>query len=67
MKNVDKLSLEYSKCVNNEIDFKLIFDKFHNINKDDIKMAYQNFDMSDYIGFDLDSLDYYENWLGEDV
>ena len=61
MKNIDKLSLEYSKLVNNTTDFNLIYNKYHNINKD--IFYYDNYFVDDYIGCDIESLDMYEDWL----
>ena len=60
MKNIDKLGLEYSKLVNNTIDFNLIYNKYHNMN---INLDYVNCSMEDYIGVDIESLEYYEDWL----
>lgn len=61
MKNIDKLSLEYSKLVNNSTDFNLIYNKYHNINKDIFN--YDNYFVDDYVGFDIESLELYEDWL----
>ena len=60
MKNIDQLGLEYSKLVNNTIDFNLIYNKYHNMN---IDIDYENCSMEDYIGVDIESLEYYEDWL----
>ena len=60
MKNIDKLGLEYSKLVNNTIDFNLIYNQYHNMN---IDIDYENCSMEDYIGVDIESLEYYEDWL----
>lgn len=61
MRNLDKFSLEYAKYVNNGIDFKLIYDEYHNISKD--MLGSYDYHHDDYIGFDIESLDYYEDWL----
>ena len=67
MHNFDKLSLEYKKLVNNTNQQKLILNFNHNIsiqNYENALMKY-NFDCVDYIGFDLNSLNMYEDWLGD--
>ncbi len=67
MYNFDKLSLEYKNLVNNTNQQKLISNLNHNIsiqNYENILKQY-NFDSVDYIGFDLDSLNMYEDWLGD--
>lgn len=67
MINFDNYSLELSKKVNNIKLEKLIFDVEHIINKEDMiaSLKNYNFNMENYVGFDLDSLNNYENWLGE--
>ena len=67
MKNIDKLSLEYSKVVNNHIDEKLIYDCGHNINKEEFISRYQNYTPFEDVGCDIDCLDNYIDWLGEDI
>ena len=64
MRNFEKLSLEYSKLVNNRIDLNLICDEYHSISKDMFDREYYIFD--EYIGFDIESLDFYEDWLSGD-
>ena len=69
MNNFKDYSLELNKRVNNIKLEKLILDIKHNIIKEDIVSLYKNydFDMENYIGFDLESLNVYENWLGENI
>ncbi len=69
MNNFKDYSLELNKRVNNIKLEKLILDIKHNIIKEDIVSLYKNydFDMENYIGFDLESLNDYENWLGENI
>lgn len=67
MENINKLGLEYKKRVNNSFNNKLIYNNYHSISKDSMINAYKNFTMVDYIGFDTESLEFYENWLGGDI
>lgn len=69
MNNLEKLSLNLNKSVNNLELEKLISNIKHNISKDYFIQSYKNydFDFGDYIGFDLESLEFYENWLGDKI
>ena len=67
MNNFDKLSLEYENLVNNINQQKLISNINHNIsieNYENVLRKY-GFDNENYIGFDLESLNLYEDWLGD--
>lgn len=67
MNNFNKLGLEYSNLVNNTNQQKPISNINHNISIQNYENALRkyNFDIVDYIGFDLDSLNMYEDWLGD--
>ena len=67
MKNIDKLCLEYKKFVNNDFNDKPIKNLYHIISKEDMRNAYLDYQTPEYVGFDVDSLDFYENWLGGDI
>ena len=64
MKNIDFLSLEYAKLVNNSLDFNHIYDRYHNMNKE--VLDYNDYFEDEYVGFDMESLEFYEDWLSGD-
>lgn len=69
MNILDKYSLELSNSVNNLAIDKLIKQKNHMMSKDEFeKIFISNMsEETDNIGFDFESLENYEKWLGENI
>lgn len=69
MNILDKYRLELSNSVNNLAIDKLIKQKNHMMSKDEFeKIFISNMsEETDNIGFDFESLENYEKWLGENI